>query len=300
MTRLLFGATLDIKGAARIIKIMQHQKMSSASPGISHRKSTRRPGRKASTLRPESNTSGTAGVRVVKAQSSAWQSVPSLAGVVSGWGVWGVEVQSSAWQSVPSLAGVVSGWGVWGVEVQSSAWQSVPSLAGVVSRWGVWGVEVQSSAWQSVPSLAGEQVGRLGCRGTEQHVAECAFSGWGGQQCTSGAEAVVECRPKGKHVAVNIPTEKIIRPKKKIVVFRYPDRPYFFAPTLKFFFRLLGAILQGFTIKMKFWCKILYFSIKRKILNKKKVPTYLPYFFLVMIPEHNFLFVLALVRGAKY
>ena len=39
--------------------------MSSASPGVSHRKCTRRPGRKAPTLRPESNTSVTAGVRVV-------------------------------------------------------------------------------------------------------------------------------------------------------------------------------------------------------------------------------------------
>ena len=40
--------------------------MSSAMPGASDRKPTRRPGRKAPTLRPESNTSGTAGVRVVK------------------------------------------------------------------------------------------------------------------------------------------------------------------------------------------------------------------------------------------
>ena len=39
--------------------------MSSASPGATHRKPTRRPGRKAPTLRPESNTSVTAGVRVV-------------------------------------------------------------------------------------------------------------------------------------------------------------------------------------------------------------------------------------------
>ena len=27
----------------------------------------------------------------------------------------------------------------------------------------------------------------------------------------------------------------LLRPPKKIVVFRHPDRPYFFAPTLKFF-----------------------------------------------------------------
>ena len=40
--------------------------MSSASPGASHRKCTRRPGRKAATLRPDLNTSVTAGVRVVK------------------------------------------------------------------------------------------------------------------------------------------------------------------------------------------------------------------------------------------
>ena len=42
---------------------------------------------------------------------------------------------------------------------------------------------------------------------------------------------------------------------------------------------------------MKFWCKIWYFSIKKIIQNLKKVPTDLPYFFLVMIPEHN-IFVL--------
>ena len=41
--------------------------MSSASPGATHRKPTRRPGRKAPTLRPDTNTSGTAGGRVVKA-----------------------------------------------------------------------------------------------------------------------------------------------------------------------------------------------------------------------------------------
>ena len=40
--------------------------MSSASPGATHRKLTRCPGRKASSLRPESNTSVTAGGRVVK------------------------------------------------------------------------------------------------------------------------------------------------------------------------------------------------------------------------------------------
>ena len=42
--------------------------MSSAMPGTTHRKPTRRAGRKAPTLRPESNTSVTAGVRVVKAK----------------------------------------------------------------------------------------------------------------------------------------------------------------------------------------------------------------------------------------
>ena len=40
--------------------------MSSASPGPTHRKPTRRPGRKAPTLRPDPNTSVTAGGRVVK------------------------------------------------------------------------------------------------------------------------------------------------------------------------------------------------------------------------------------------
>ena len=40
--------------------------MSSAMPGATHRKPTRRPGRKAPSLRPESNTSVTAGGRVVK------------------------------------------------------------------------------------------------------------------------------------------------------------------------------------------------------------------------------------------
>ena len=40
--------------------------MSSASPGANDRKPTRRPGRKAPTLRPESNTSGTAEGWVVK------------------------------------------------------------------------------------------------------------------------------------------------------------------------------------------------------------------------------------------
>ena len=53
LTRLLFGATLESKGAARITNIMQHQKMLSASPGASHRKPTRRPGRKAPALRPD-------------------------------------------------------------------------------------------------------------------------------------------------------------------------------------------------------------------------------------------------------
>ena len=75
-------------------------------------------------------------------------------------------------------------------------------LLWLVSRWGVWGVEVQSSGWQSVPSLAGEQVGRLGCRGTEQCVAECAFSGWGGQQvgrlgCRGTEQCVAECAFSG-------------------------------------------------------------------------------------------------------
>ena len=40
--------------------------MSSAMPGASGRKPTRRAGRKAPTLRPETNTSVTAGGRVVK------------------------------------------------------------------------------------------------------------------------------------------------------------------------------------------------------------------------------------------
>ena len=40
--------------------------MSSAMPGTSDRKGARRPGRKAATLRPESNTSVTAGEWVVK------------------------------------------------------------------------------------------------------------------------------------------------------------------------------------------------------------------------------------------
>ena len=39
--------------------------MSSASPGASDRKHTRRAGRKASTLRPDTNTSVTTAVRVV-------------------------------------------------------------------------------------------------------------------------------------------------------------------------------------------------------------------------------------------
>ena len=39
--------------------------MSSASPGASHRKPTRRPGRKAPTLRPDPNTSGTVVQRVL-------------------------------------------------------------------------------------------------------------------------------------------------------------------------------------------------------------------------------------------
>ena len=44
--------------------------MSSASPWASDRKPTRRPGRKAPTLRPDPNTSVTAGVRVVKLEIS--------------------------------------------------------------------------------------------------------------------------------------------------------------------------------------------------------------------------------------
>ena len=43
--------------------------MSSGSTYASDRKPTRRPGRKAPTLRPETNTSVTAGVRVVKMQT---------------------------------------------------------------------------------------------------------------------------------------------------------------------------------------------------------------------------------------
>ena len=44
--------------------------MSSARPGATHRKPTRRAGRKAPTLRPESNTSVTAGEWVVNQMKS--------------------------------------------------------------------------------------------------------------------------------------------------------------------------------------------------------------------------------------
>ena len=52
-----------------------------------------------------------------------------------------------------------------------------------------------------------------------------------------------------------------------------------FCPDHSVFFSLLGADLVCFTIKMKFWCKIWYISIKITFQNKKKVPTDLPYFF---------------------
>ena len=42
-------------------------------------------------------------------------------------------------------------------------------------------------------------------------------------------------------------------------MFRYPDRPYIFAPTIVFFLQTLQSI------KMKFWWKIWYISILKKI-----------------------------------
>ena len=47
--------------------------MSSAMPGATDRKPTWRTGRKAPTLRPDPNTSGTAGVRVVKTEMEIWE-----------------------------------------------------------------------------------------------------------------------------------------------------------------------------------------------------------------------------------
>ena len=55
-----------------------HREMLSASPGATHRKPTRRPGRKAPTLRPESNTSETAGVRVVILPKRGWVGPDSM------------------------------------------------------------------------------------------------------------------------------------------------------------------------------------------------------------------------------
>ena len=49
--------------------------MSSAMPGATHRKPTRRPGRKAPSLRPDPNTSVTAGVRVVKGKKKVNKNV---------------------------------------------------------------------------------------------------------------------------------------------------------------------------------------------------------------------------------
>ena len=57
--------------------------MSSASPSASHRKLTRRPGRKAPTLRPDPNTSGTAGVWVVNDTEGHYQSVYMGPGVIT-------------------------------------------------------------------------------------------------------------------------------------------------------------------------------------------------------------------------
>ena len=48
-------------------------------------------------------------------------------------------------------------------------------------------------------------------------------------------------------------------------------------------------------MKMKCWCKIWYFSIKKKSKSKKKSLATYPIVFLVMIPEYNYFFVLALV-----
>ena len=67
--------------------------MSSASPGATHRKPTRRPGRKAPTLRPHPNTSGTAGVRVVRANMPGL----SVLSVTSQPGLGGIAV-SRAWE----------------------------------------------------------------------------------------------------------------------------------------------------------------------------------------------------------
>ena len=55
-----------------------HREMSSASPGATHRKPTRRAGRKAPTLRTDSNTSGTAGGRVVIHPKRGWVGPDSM------------------------------------------------------------------------------------------------------------------------------------------------------------------------------------------------------------------------------
>ena len=69
LSRLLFDPNFNSLGTVGITKIICSQEMSSASPGARHRKPTRRTRRKAPTLRPQSNTSGTEGGRVVMHQS---------------------------------------------------------------------------------------------------------------------------------------------------------------------------------------------------------------------------------------
>ena len=73
MPPLLFGPNCNSLGTVGITKILCPREMSSAMPGASDRKPTRRPGRKAPTLRPESNTSVTAGGRVVTHETSMSQ-----------------------------------------------------------------------------------------------------------------------------------------------------------------------------------------------------------------------------------
>ena len=67
----------------------------------------------------------------------------------------------------------------------------------------------------------------------------------------------------------------MVRPPQKDSCVQVSRPTLDFYPDPDVFFRLLGAILVCFTIKMKLWCKIWCISIKIKFQNKKKsLPTY--------------------------
>ena len=75
---------------------------------------------------------------------------------------------------------------------------------------------------------------------------------------------------------------------KIIVVFRLSDRPYILPPTLSF----LKAFDSSLSSKMRKGVKVVVLlSFLLEYSKLKEIPTYLPYFFQVMIPERNYFFV---------